>query len=87
VGEKKPDAFGLYDMSGNVLEWVEDCWHNNYKRAPTDGSAWLAKGRGNCNWRVRRGGSWNYSPRNVRSSNRFWFFADYRFDALGFRLA
>ena len=54
VGSFKPNAFGLYDMAGNVWQWVEDCYHNNYDGAPQDGSAWLA---GDCKYRVVRGGS------------------------------
>lgn len=57
VGQKKPNPFGLYDMHGNVWEWVEDYWHDNYKHAPTDGSAWLTGG--DKTRRVLRGGSWN----------------------------
>ncbi|MBI4003059.1 MAG: SUMF1/EgtB/PvdO family nonheme iron enzyme [Nitrospira defluvii] len=61
VGEdkgRKPNARGLYDMSGNVFEWVEDCAHNDYQGAPTDGTAWLEADGGNCKGRVIRGGSW-----------------------------
>jgi formylglycine-generating enzyme required for sulfatase activity len=54
VGGKKPNAFGLHDMSGNISEWVEDCVNGNYDGAPTDGSAWLV---GNCQSRVIRGGA------------------------------
>lgn len=79
------NAFGLYSMPGNVWEWTEDCWTENYKGAPNDGSARLS---GNCNKRVTRGGSW-YSPaRDLRSaarnpSNRL----TYRSNSLGFRIA
>ena len=56
VGQKEPNAFGLYDMHGNVWEWVEDDWHNSYDGAPADGSPWLDSPRGSD--RVLRGGSW-----------------------------
>jgi formylglycine-generating enzyme required for sulfatase activity len=69
VGEKTPNAFGLYDMHGNVWEWVEDCYHSNYdySAAPTDGSAWTS---GDCSSRVLRGGSWVNDPRFLRSAVR-----------------
>ena len=57
VGSFEPNAFGLYDMHGNVWEWVEDCWHDNYEGAPSDGSAWTSGG--NSNRAVVRGGSWS----------------------------
>ncbi len=62
VGGKRPNSFGLYDMSGNVLEWVQDCWHDNYKKAPDDGSAWEQADGGDCTRRVLRGGSWFFKP-------------------------
>lgn len=74
-------------MSGNVYEWVEDCVHNNYKEAPTDGSAWLEAGGGNCEGRVLRGGAWTYDPVFLRASSRDRSNADYRSDGIGFRLA
>ena len=59
---------GLHDMHGNVAEWVEDCWHDSYARAPTDGSAWT---RGaDCGRRVFRGGSWGGNPWYSRSAYR-----------------
>ena len=67
---RKPNALGLYDMSGNVWEWVEDCWHADYKGAPTDGSAWLETGANSCDSRVIRGGAFNTNPLDVRSSRR-----------------
>ena len=58
MGTKKPNGLGLYDMSGNVWEWVEDCWHENHSGAPTDGTAWGKENGGDCGLRVIRGGSW-----------------------------
>ena len=68
VGSFAPNAFGLYDMHGNVWEWVADCWHDSYEGAPTDGSAWTS----GCdfNLAVMRGGSWFNSPRGLRSARR-----------------
>ena len=60
VGTYQPNGFGLYDMSGNVWEWVEDCWHGSYGGAPTDRSAWTRGG--DCSKRVLRGGSWLINP-------------------------
>lgn len=70
VGQKLANAWGLYDMSGNEWEWVEDCWHSDYNGAPTDGSAWKSEGGGNCSKRVLRGGSWFDDSRNVRAASR-----------------
>ena len=68
TGSFIPNQFGLYDMSGNVGEWVEDCWHSNYQGAPVDGSAWVRGG--NCDYRVLRGGTFNSRPAWVRPANR-----------------
>lgn len=90
VGEdqgRKPNTIGLYDMSGNVYEWVEDCAHKTYERAPMDGSAWLEVDSGDCGGRVIRGGSWFTNPDYLRASARTWTYADYRNNSLGFRLA
>jgi len=68
VGSFRANAFGLHDMHGNVSEWVEDCWHNDYtEKAPTDGSAWV---EGECTGRVLRGGSWEDSDVELRSAAR-----------------
>ena len=84
VGQKKENELGLFDMSGNVREWVQDCWHNSYVGAPGDGRAWE---EGNCGRRVIRGGSWYGKPNYVRSANRFWYATYFRNNNLGFRLA
>ena len=87
VGGKKPNGLSLYDMSGNVWEWVEDCWHGNYEGAPKDGSAWLEAGGGACNRRVVRGGSWVISyPVVLRTVTRSRYYTDIRYDGIGFRL-
>jgi formylglycine-generating enzyme required for sulfatase activity len=67
VGSFAPNQFGLYDMVGNVWEWVEDCHHDNYEKAPIDGSAWTI---GDCSRRVVRGGSFDFFIDTVRSACR-----------------
>ena len=86
VAQKRPNAFGLFDMHGNVWEWVQDCWHGNYTGAPTDGSAWTTACL-DSNYRVLRGGSWNYGPANLRSANRNRDTPDDRNINYGLRLA
>jgi formylglycine-generating enzyme required for sulfatase activity len=86
AGSKKPNGLGLYDLSGNVWEWVEDCWHGNFEGAPPDGSVWLDANRGNCGLRVLRGGSWLSRPVYLRVSSRSGYFADSRYNFIGFRL-
>lgn len=84
VGSFPPNAFGLHDMHGNVWEWCQDVWHENYNGAPTDGSAWIEGG--GSDWRLRRGGSWDFNPGNCRSATRYWFFPDNRNYNVGFRV-
>ena len=84
VGSYRANAFGLYDMLGNVWEWTEDCWNENYTNAPTDGSVWTT---GNCSQRVVRGGSWNYFPQYLRAANRIRNTSAFRFSSYGFRVA
>ncbi len=78
-----PNPFGLYDINGNVSEWVQDCWHDSYLRAPRDGSAWVNPG---CSVRVVRGGSWGSSPEQVRSAYRQGADASVRSGRVGFRI-
>jgi formylglycine-generating enzyme required for sulfatase activity len=84
-GSFAPNPFGLHDMLGNVWQWVQDCWHESYAGAPRDGDAWTRSG--DCNERVARGGSWNYTRRFIRSAGRDRFDATLRFYDLGFRVA
>ncbi|MBX3692681.1 SUMF1/EgtB/PvdO family nonheme iron enzyme [Dokdonella sp.] len=78
------NPFGLHDIDGNVSEWVEDCWHDNYMRAPRDSTAWVNPG---CARRVIRGGSWGSAPEQVRSAWRLGVPASERSARVGFRVA
>jgi formylglycine-generating enzyme required for sulfatase activity len=78
-----PNPFGLYDMGGNVSEWVGDCWHDNYIRAPRTAESWVNPG---CSRRVIRGGSWGSAPDMVRSAYRQGADADLRSARVGFRV-
>jgi formylglycine-generating enzyme required for sulfatase activity len=80
VGKKLANPFGLFDMNGNVWEWCQDVWHNNYQGAPTNGSAWLSGGDSSV--RVLRGGSWSGYVDYCRSSNR----TDHRPDDLNYNI-
>lgn len=85
VGEKMANNFGLYDMHGNVWEWTQDCWNDNYAGAPADGSAWTA---GDCSTRVARGGSWFVNPQDLRVTNRGRYAAAFRLlSSVGLRVA
>jgi formylglycine-generating enzyme required for sulfatase activity len=84
VGIFPPNAFGLYDMHGNVWEWCADYWHENYNGAPTDGSAWISGG--NSNRRLLRGGL-ALHPRYCRSAFRFYNSPGVRYYRRGFRIA
>ena len=84
VGQKGANELGLFDMSGNVREWVQDCWHGSYDGAPDDGRA---REEGDCRRRVIRSGSWHGKPDHVRSANRFWYTTSFRNNDLGFRIA
>jgi formylglycine-generating enzyme required for sulfatase activity len=78
------NPFGVFDIDGNLSEWVEDCWHDNYVRAPRDSAAWVNPG---CARRVIRGGSWGSAPDQVRSAYRLSVAADARSVRVGFRIA
>jgi formylglycine-generating enzyme required for sulfatase activity len=85
VGSFPPNPFGLHDMHGNVWEWVEDAWHNDYQGAPTDGSVWPGA---DLSKRVLRGGAWlNERLDELRSANRYWNPSDARRSYFGFRIA
>jgi formylglycine-generating enzyme required for sulfatase activity len=84
VGQLKANDFGLKDMAGNVWEWAQDCYADDYQQAPKDGSAWETK---DCPERVLRGGSWSIELDHLRSSDRGWNNADARHSFIGFRLA
>jgi formylglycine-generating enzyme required for sulfatase activity len=85
VGAFAANAFGLYDMHGNVWEWCADIWHGSYLGAPVNGTAWLDEG--DPTRRVLRGGSWNSSPWFLRSAVRNRLEPDFRDDNIGFRVA
>ncbi|MDX2072437.1 MAG: SUMF1/EgtB/PvdO family nonheme iron enzyme [Haliscomenobacter sp.] len=84
VGSKKANELGIYDMSGNVWEWCRDVWHDNYRGAPADGSAWDNDSKDAH--RVLRGGSWYLNPNYCRAANRNDNFPTLRSSDYGFRL-
>ncbi len=84
VGSFLANPYGLYDMSGNVSEWVADCWHGSYARAPRDGTSWVNIG---CDRRVARGGFWGSSPTRTRSAYRMQLQSTQLGPHLGFRVA
>lgn len=86
VDSFQPNPWGLYQVHGNVYDWVEDCWHDSYSGAPADGSAWT-KACTDYGLRVLRGGSWLNGPQLLRSAFRNWNQPDVRYYNLGFRLA
>jgi formylglycine-generating enzyme required for sulfatase activity len=89
VGERNQTGKGLYDMAGNVGEWVEDCYHKSYQGAPEDGGKVRMDGSHSCTdtRRVIRGGSWFTDPANLRSASRTRYDPGTRNGLLGFRLA
>ncbi len=84
VGSFDPSPYGLFDIGGNVGEWVMDCWHDTYMRAPVDGSSWVNPG---CKLRVIRGGYWASSPEQTRSAFRLSAKPDSHDARIGFRIA
>jgi formylglycine-generating enzyme required for sulfatase activity len=84
VGSFPANRFGLYDMVGNVFEWVEDCYHDNYTGAPANGSPWTSA---NCLRHVVRGGAWLSHPNLLRAASRDWIGMGDRKDYVGFRVA
>jgi formylglycine-generating enzyme required for sulfatase activity len=84
AGSFAPNAFGLHDTHGNVFEWLEDCWNDNFKGAPNDGSAWVS---GDCTQRVQRGGAWGYPRTYLRIAVRGRQAQGYRYVNAGVRVA
>jgi formylglycine-generating enzyme required for sulfatase activity len=84
VGSFSPNQFGLYDMAGNVDQWVEDCFNDSYDNAPADGSAWTS---GDCKNRIVRGGDFYSEPVAIRSASRGRLPANAQWQFLGFRVA
>ena len=85
VGSFAANTWGLHDMLGNVAEWVEDCWHDSYRGAPSDGRAWTSGG--NCGRRALRGGSWRGNRRGLRAAGREGHGVRTRDNVIGFRVA
>jgi formylglycine-generating enzyme required for sulfatase activity len=87
VGGKLPNAWGLHDMSGNVWEWTQDWWHDDYEGAPSDGSAWVTEVPGLSHNRVLRGAAYNYENYHCQSACRGIYPLDGKSSSYGFRLA
>lgn len=83
VGSFPPNAWGLYDIHGNVWEWLADDWHETYRGAPTDGSVWVGSAQ---EGKVVRGGSWQHGPSALRCAQRGWNYPDLGYEDVGFRV-
>jgi formylglycine-generating enzyme required for sulfatase activity len=83
AGNFLPNGFGLYDVLGNAVQWLEDCWHKNYQEAPPDASPWTT---GDCIVRSQRGGSWFNNPKSLRAASRFKSPSAIRASVFGFRV-
>jgi formylglycine-generating enzyme required for sulfatase activity len=84
VDSFRSNRWDIFQVHGNVWEWTQDCWHENYAGAPADGSPWET---GRCDYRIVRGGSWTTYPGDLRSAQRGRFIIEFRSDSLGFRVA
>jgi formylglycine-generating enzyme required for sulfatase activity/serine/threonine protein kinase len=87
VGTYSANDWRVFDVIGNVWEWVADCWHESYRQAPQDAGPWLATDSADCERRVIRGGSWYDGPELLLPRTRNWAVAEERNDVLGFRVA
>ena len=85
AGTYPANGFKLHDMHGNVWEWVEDCWHDSYEGAPSNGSAWTDDD--DCTLRTLRGGAWDGEPPSLRAAARVWSTTGNRIATIGFRVA
>ncbi len=83
IGSFAPNEFGVYDSAGNVAEWVQDCWHDNYKGAPSDSGVWEG---GDCAYRIARGGAYSSPPQSIRHTKRDKFKSDQVYDHIGIRV-
>ncbi len=83
VGNFPANDFGLYDMHGNIWEWCEDTWDDNYQNVPSDGSAWVER---KSSYKVLRGGSWSFDPSNCRSASRNNGLPELDYNSFGFRV-
>jgi len=84
ISSFEPNVFGIYDTSGNVSEWVQDCWHENYKGAPNDGSVWVG---GDCSIHIARGGSYASPQQSIRNTKREKFKTNEKLQRIGIRIA